>query len=34
VFSSGWAALIVVLVNSAIVSWLKSHEEQHPANNH
>ena len=34
VFSAGWAALIVVVVNGAVVSWLRWHEEQHPANNH
>ena len=34
VFSAGWAALIVVVVNGAVVSWLKWHDEQHPASNH
>ncbi|HTK95210.1 MAG TPA: hypothetical protein VL382_06190 [Terriglobales bacterium] len=27
-------AVTVIIVNGAVVAWLKWHEEQHPANNH
>ena len=27
-------AVGVIIVNGAVVAWLKWHDEQHPANNH